>query len=138
MPSKDLGVHQESNSQNGSSLGSVRVHSPTLSYTLKSMKCDFRASLLAHTFASLCLGSEPKARVVTFSPIKRISQCPYQHFKLFFQCNCFHLNSLIVDFYDMALPQVNLGVPKFSNIFLVSPTRFHEKPLTFVSLKDLN
>jgi hypothetical protein len=30
------------------------------------MKCDFQASLLARTFASLCLGCEPKARVVTF------------------------------------------------------------------------
>jgi hypothetical protein len=30
------------------------------------MKCDSRASLLAHTFASLCLGCEPKARVMTY------------------------------------------------------------------------
>jgi hypothetical protein len=29
------------------------------------MKCDSRASLLAHTFASPCLGHKPKARVVT-------------------------------------------------------------------------
>jgi hypothetical protein len=29
------------------------------------MKCDSRASLLARTFASPCLGHKPKARVVT-------------------------------------------------------------------------
>jgi len=28
------------------------------------MKCDSQASLLACTFASLCLGHEPKAKVV--------------------------------------------------------------------------
>jgi hypothetical protein len=30
-----------------------------------SMRCDSRASLLARTLASPCLGHEPKARVVT-------------------------------------------------------------------------
>jgi hypothetical protein len=29
------------------------------------MKCDFEASLLVFTFASLCLGHEPKGKVVT-------------------------------------------------------------------------
>jgi hypothetical protein len=29
------------------------------------MKCDSRASLLARTFTSLCLGCEPKIRVTT-------------------------------------------------------------------------
>jgi hypothetical protein len=29
------------------------------------MKCDSQASLLAHTFASLCFGHEPKVRVAT-------------------------------------------------------------------------
>jgi len=53
------------NSQNGSSFGSVRVHSLTLSYTPKSMRCDSRASLLAYTFASPYLGCEPKVRVTT-------------------------------------------------------------------------
>ncbi len=55
----------------------VRVHlgvwrfipsnSPTLphSHILKNMKFDSWASLLAHTFASPCLGHKPKARVVT-------------------------------------------------------------------------
>jgi hypothetical protein len=42
----------------------VWVHSCTISYTHESMKCDFKASFLAHTFASLCLGYEPKAKVV--------------------------------------------------------------------------
>jgi hypothetical protein len=38
---------------------------PSLSYTPRSMKCDSRASLLPHTFVSLCLGRKPKARVTT-------------------------------------------------------------------------
>jgi len=55
----------DSNSQNGSSLGSVRVHSFTFSYTLESMRCDFWASLLACTLASPCFGYKPKVKVVT-------------------------------------------------------------------------
>jgi len=31
------------------------------------MKCDFWASLLARTFASPCLGREPKAKVATMT-----------------------------------------------------------------------
>jgi len=58
------------NSQNGSSLGSVKVHSLTLSYTPKNMRCDSRASLLAHTFASPYLGCEPKVRVATITLIQ--------------------------------------------------------------------
>jgi hypothetical protein len=54
---------QESNSQNGSSLGNVKV--PPHSYTPKSMKWTSRASLFAHTFAILCFGREPKTRVTT-------------------------------------------------------------------------
>ncbi len=53
----------ESNSQNGSSLGNMEVHSLSLSHTLGNMKRESQASLLARTFASLCLGHEPKARV---------------------------------------------------------------------------
>jgi hypothetical protein len=41
------------------------VYSLTLSYTHMSMKCDSWASLLACTFASPCLGYEPKAKVAT-------------------------------------------------------------------------
>jgi len=52
------------NSQSGNSLGSVGVHSLTLFYIPESMKYDSQASLLAHTFASPCLGREPKARVM--------------------------------------------------------------------------
>jgi hypothetical protein len=63
--SEKLGVHRESNSQNGSSFGRVRVHSLTLSYILGSMKCDSRASFLAHTFASLCFSRELNVRVMT-------------------------------------------------------------------------
>jgi hypothetical protein len=37
--------------QSGNSLGSVKVHSLTFSYTLGSVRCDSQASLLAHTQA---------------------------------------------------------------------------------------
>jgi hypothetical protein len=65
LPFEDLKVHRKSNSQSGSSFGNVVVHSLTFSYTLRSMKCDSQAPLLACTFANLCLGHKPKARVVT-------------------------------------------------------------------------
>jgi hypothetical protein len=64
-PSKDLEVHRDSNSQSGSSLGSVKVHSLTLSYAPKNMKCYSRTLVLAPTFANPCLGREPKAKVAT-------------------------------------------------------------------------
>jgi hypothetical protein len=57
--------HNNFNSQNGSSIGSVGVHSLTLSYTLRSMKCDSRTSFVARTFASPWIGHKPKARVAT-------------------------------------------------------------------------
>jgi hypothetical protein len=60
-------IGSQTPSQNGSSLGSVGVHSLTFSYTLRGMKCDSRASLLACTFASPCFGNEPKVRVATLS-----------------------------------------------------------------------
>jgi hypothetical protein len=56
----------------GDSLGSMNVHSLTLSYTPKNMRCDSWASLLAHTLASLCLGREPKARVTTIGGPKNV------------------------------------------------------------------
>jgi len=62
---EDSEVHRDSNSQSGNSFGSVGVHSLTLSNTPGSMKCDFRASFLAHIFASPCLGCEPKVKVAT-------------------------------------------------------------------------
>ncbi len=58
-------INKDFNSQNGSSLGNVRVHSLTLSYTPGNMRCDFWASLLARTFTSPCFGRKPKARVAT-------------------------------------------------------------------------
>jgi hypothetical protein len=57
----------DSNSQNGSSLGSVKIHSFTLFCTPGSMRCDSQASVLACTLTSPCLGHEPKARVATNS-----------------------------------------------------------------------
>jgi hypothetical protein len=65
--SKDLGIHWDSNSQSGDSLGNVRVHSLTLSYILENMKCDSWASLLARTLANPCLGREPRAKVTTLT-----------------------------------------------------------------------
>jgi len=43
----------------------VGVHFLALSYTLRSMKCEFQASLLARTFASPYLGCKPKVKVAT-------------------------------------------------------------------------
>ncbi len=74
----DSRVHWDSNSQSGSPLGSVWVHSLTLSYTLGSMKCDSWVSLLAHTFASPCLGRKAKARVVTDDLMLRLMRIPNQ------------------------------------------------------------
>jgi hypothetical protein len=44
----------------------VGVHSLTLSYTPKNIKCDSHASLLARTFASPYFGHKPKAKVATY------------------------------------------------------------------------
>jgi len=43
----------------------VWIHFFRHSYTLKNMKYDSRASFLAHTFANLYFGREPKVRVAT-------------------------------------------------------------------------
>ncbi len=64
-----LGVHLDSISQSGNCLGSVRVHSLTLSYTPGSMWCDSRAFSWPTPLQPLCLGREPKARVATYPPI---------------------------------------------------------------------
>ncbi len=70
---ENSGVHWDSNSQSGSSFGSVKVHFLTFSYTLRSMKCDSWASFLACTFVSLCFGHKPKVKVATnVSSSKRI------------------------------------------------------------------
>jgi hypothetical protein len=61
---ENLGAHWDSNSQHGSSLGSVRVRSLTLFPTPESMQCDSQGSLLTCNLASPCLDREPKARVV--------------------------------------------------------------------------
>ncbi len=68
------GICRNSNSQNESSLGSVWAHSFTLSYILVNMKCDSRASLSAHTFASICLSHEPKAKVVTQIMLQHVNK----------------------------------------------------------------
>jgi hypothetical protein len=50
-------------SQSRSCLGSVRVHSLTLSYTPGSMWCDSRAFFWPTPLQPLCLGREPKTKV---------------------------------------------------------------------------
>jgi hypothetical protein len=65
LPSENLEVQQNFNSQSESSFGNVWVHSLTLSYSPRRMKCDSWASFLAHTFTSPCLGCELKVRVMT-------------------------------------------------------------------------
>ncbi len=57
----NLGVHWDSHSQSGSSLGNVRVHS----LTLFCMKCDSWAPFMACILVSLCFGREPKVKVMT-------------------------------------------------------------------------
>ncbi len=80
---EDLGVHWDFNFESGSSVGSVRVHSLTLSYTLGSMRCDFRASFLVLTLVSPCLGCKLKARVATLEALIGA---------------CLKLESFVVDF----------------------------------------
>jgi hypothetical protein len=58
--SADSGVHWDSNSQNGSSLGSVRVHSFTLSCIPRSMKCDSQARSWPTPLQTLALVVNPR------------------------------------------------------------------------------
>jgi hypothetical protein len=53
----------------GVHLGVWRFNPHTLPYSQPpgSMKCDSRASLLAHTFISPCFGCKPKVKVATFT-----------------------------------------------------------------------
>jgi hypothetical protein len=55
----------DSNSHNGSSFESVRVHSLTLFCTLGITRCNYWASLLARNLASPCFGCKPKTKVTT-------------------------------------------------------------------------
>jgi hypothetical protein len=65
LVSEVSGLHRDSISQSESCLGSVRVHSFTLSYTPGSPWCDSWASLWPAPLQPLCLGREPKTRVAT-------------------------------------------------------------------------
>ncbi len=67
---KNLGVHRDSNSQSGSSLGSVKVHSLIFSYNPEKMRCDSRASHLALTLASPCISRETKVRVAIVNGVQ--------------------------------------------------------------------
>jgi len=104
--SQNLWIHQDSNSQSENPLGSVWVHSFTLSYIPKNMKCNSWASFLACTFVIPYLGRKPKAKVVTLS-LESISPksakflnfkvCKLDFLYLFaFQTMCiYHLSLLI-------------------------------------------
>ncbi len=64
--SEHSGVHRDSNSQHGNSLGSVRVLSLTLFFTPGGMKMWLPGLILACTLSSpFCLGRKPKVRVAT-------------------------------------------------------------------------
>jgi len=71
---------RESNSQSGNSLGSVGLHSFIFSYISRSLKCNSWVSFLARTFASPCLGCEPKVTVVT-KPLPIVSMFPKRRFQ---------------------------------------------------------
>ncbi len=62
-PSKELGICWDSNSQNGSSLGSVKVHSLTLFCIHESMKCDSRAQSWLAPLQTFTLVMSPRLRL---------------------------------------------------------------------------
>ncbi len=70
------------------------VHSFTFSHTPRSMKCDSWASFLARTFASPCLGCEPKARVATFS-LRTNIWCFHLHPFEPFGCNVYLVHYIV-------------------------------------------
>jgi len=83
--SEVLGVHWDSISQSGSCLGSVKVHSPTLSYTPGSLWSDSCVSSCPATFQPLCLGRELKIRVVTKEDNYYNNRCDSNKGKLLFE-----------------------------------------------------
>ncbi len=75
--SEHSGVHRESNSQHGSSLGSVRVLSLTPFCTLGGMRIRLSGLVLATPLQAFCLGRELKAKVATifFQIVIWITRC---------------------------------------------------------------
>jgi hypothetical protein len=59
-PFEGSGVHWDSNSQSGSSLGSVGVHALTLSYTPRSMNCGSRVHIWPVPLQALALVLNPR------------------------------------------------------------------------------
>jgi hypothetical protein len=122
--SENLGARQDSNSQGGSSLGSVKVHSLTFSYTPKSMRRDSQASFLAHNLASPCFGHEPKAKVATEIIYTNVMD---QVWKVYFSLKkndffCLFLsmtidNTLLVDY----MPHKNMFNPPFNAMSSLTP-----------------
>jgi hypothetical protein len=66
------------------------------------MKCDSRALLLVHSFASPCLGHEPKAKVTTIYVL--VPQAIGVMHDLSHGSQCSYVSSYIVDF-DVGLLQ---------------------------------
>jgi hypothetical protein len=112
LPYEGLGVHQQSNSQSGSSFGSVGVHCLTLSYTPGSMKCDSWDLFLARTFASPCFSREPKAKVMTLILLTLIPKVSWR-----IMCRLigmlFVLFKILEILYENDSPRMNLFLPSY-------------------------
>jgi hypothetical protein len=103
--------------KNGSSLGSVRVHSLTFSYIFGNMRCDSWASFLAHTLASPCFGHEPKARVVTSTSFDHVSTYLYldhNHVIIYNNCCCANIKYYRCNYFFIHWPNIaNLWLINF-------------------------
>jgi len=77
------GVHRDFISQSGSCLGSVRVHSLTLSYTPGSLWCDSRASSWPAPLQPFALVTSPKLG------LRQCTWCLNRSF-LFYYKKCIH------------------------------------------------
>jgi hypothetical protein len=97
-----LGVHWDSNCQNGSSFESVRVHSLTFFCTPKSMRYDSHASLLAHNLASHFLSHKPKVKVAINSYIgKGRFGVKYIHHFLYYIVGRNKISNLNIQFFTL-------------------------------------
>ncbi len=87
MPSEDSKIDEDSISQSGSSFGSVRVHSLTLSYLLGSMKCDSWLHSWATLLLALALVVSPRVAIVKLCVTPTISH------QFILACHLFPLES---------------------------------------------
>jgi hypothetical protein len=90
---ENLEVHWDSNSQSGSSLGSVRAHSLTLSCTPGSMKCDSQAHSWLTPLQTFALVANPRLGLWQLQPVNSIkSQWNHLAYKDTF---CYNVGILI-------------------------------------------